>query len=153
MTLLLSQTWEHASHTWESLDPTIPFMDTNATEVLAATLRRLCAPGQRFESITALGARADLGKSTVDRLKKGESAPTLTTLDKIAHAYSLQPWQMLVPDVDPAHPPKLYSDVLEPQDIAMLDAFQLLTIPEREGLIAQALAILRERDARKSLRA
>ncbi len=116
--------------------------------------------GQRFESITALGKRAGLSSSTIDRLKKSQSDATLKTLDAISQAFGLRAWQMLVLDVDPAHPPRLYSDVLDPQDLAILEVFRLLKDPQRIGLMAQANASLRaqidqesERDDRKSERA
>lgn len=41
----------------------------------------------------------------IDRLLKSENALTMDKLGEIAAACGLQPWHLLVPDLDPANPP------------------------------------------------
>lgn len=76
--------------------------------ILAANLRRLIehetAPGER-PSIRAWALRRELDVRLIDRLTKGEHAVTLDKLDDIAAACGLQPWQLLLEDLDPASPP------------------------------------------------
>lgn len=49
-----------------------------------------------------------VAQATIGRILKGESkAARLDTIAKIAKAYGLEPWQMLVPGMDPGNPPVL----------------------------------------------
>jgi hypothetical protein len=41
----------------------------------------------------------------IDRLVKGQHAVTLDKLEEIAAACGLQPWHLLIEDLDPASPP------------------------------------------------
>lgn len=76
--------------------------------ILGANLRRLIehetAPGER-PSVRAWALRRELDVRLIDRLTKGEHAVTLDNLDKIAEACGLQPWQLLLEDLDPTSPP------------------------------------------------
>lgn len=59
------------------------------------------------ENMTRLAADADIGAGTVARLKKLETHPTVTTLSQIAALFDVEVWQLMVPGLDPAHPPTL----------------------------------------------
>lgn len=74
---------------------------------LAINLRRKIerdlGPGARW-SVRAWALGRDLDVRLIDRLLKGQHAVTLDKLDEIATACGLQPWQLLLPDFDPASP-------------------------------------------------
>lgn len=53
----------------------------------------------------AVGKRAGLPQRTVGRLKNGTTAASLTTLAAISRGLGVEPWQLLVPDLDPRNPP------------------------------------------------
>jgi hypothetical protein len=59
--------------------------------------------------VLQLEAVTKVGKSTLYRiLDPREKNPTqLDTLERIARAYGLQPWQLLIPRLDPLDPPAL----------------------------------------------
>lgn len=54
-----------------------------------------------------LAKKTGLGTGSISRLRNGEVDPTLSTLEKIAKAFDLSPWQLLVPGIDPGNLPAL----------------------------------------------
>lgn len=54
-----------------------------------------------------IGRRGGLPQRTVGRIKNGEVEATLGNLQALAKAFGLQPWQLLVPDLDVSNPPML----------------------------------------------
>lgn len=52
-----------------------------------------------------VGKRSGLPQRTVGRLKNGSTAASLTTLGAISKGLGVEPWQLLVPDLDPSNPP------------------------------------------------
>ena len=45
---------------------------------------------------------------TLGRALNGEQAASLDTLEAVAKGYSLQPWHLLIPNLDPKNPPTSY---------------------------------------------
>lgn len=75
------------------------------------------------ENLNRLAREAKFGLATASRMKAQETSVGLETLDKLADAFDVEPWQLLVPGFNPDAPP--YHSVASPmaQDIAhMLDA-------------------------------
>lgn len=59
------------------------------------------------QSQPELAKKSGVGQNTISRiLSKGENV-RLETLSKIARAYDLDSWQLLVPGMDPRNPPVL----------------------------------------------
>lgn len=77
-------------------------------DILAANLRRMveseAPPGGR-PSIRAWSLSRGLDVRMIDRLSKGEHAVTVDKLAEIAKACGLQPWHLLLEDLDPKSPP------------------------------------------------
>lgn len=48
------------------------------------------------ESATQLGKRSGVGRRTVDRLLESTHAATLDTIEALAKAFSVEPWQLLL---------------------------------------------------------
>ena len=58
-------------------------------------------------SVRAWAIAHKLDQKKVDRLVKAQTAVSLDTLDEIAAAVGLQPWQLLVAKLDADHPPRI----------------------------------------------
>mgnify|MGYP001588067162 CR=1 FL=1 len=75
--------------------------------ILAANLKRLierATPTGERQSIRAWALSRELDVRLIDRLTKGQHAVTLDKLQEIADACGLQPWQLLLEDLDPSAP-------------------------------------------------
>ena len=53
---------------------------------------------------------AKIDQRTVGRILNMEHEPTFGQLTKLARVFKLQPWQMLVPNLEPTNPPMLASE-------------------------------------------
>lgn len=88
--------------------------DMGTRQILAANLRALmdASPHWRstltVEKATALRG-AKVGKSTIDRALKSETALTLDNVEALAKLFGLDAWQLLVPAMRPDNPPLLRS--------------------------------------------
>ena len=71
--------------------------------ILAANLRRMIQVSGL--SLRAWALARELDVRMIDRLSKGENAVTLDKIDEIAKACGLQPWQLLLEDLDHKAPP------------------------------------------------
>jgi len=76
----------------------------NARRILAENVEKLIA---RAGSQLALVKILKVPQKTISRAKNGENAANLDTLNDIARGAGLEPWQLLVPDLDLSNPPLL----------------------------------------------
>ena len=60
---------------------------------------------RQLNSQPKVGAASRVAQTSIGRILRGEQSPTLDVVHKIAHAFGLEPWQMLVPDLEPDNPP------------------------------------------------
>lgn len=67
----------------------------NLAAVIAAT-------GQ---SVTAWSVQRKLQARNIQRILNGEQSPSLDSMEDIARACGLEPWQMLMPGIDLSNPP------------------------------------------------
>lgn len=77
--------------------------------ILAANIRTLidsAAPAGSRQSVRAWALGKGLDVRLIDRLVKGQHAVTLDNLERVAEACGLQPWQLLLEDLDPQAPPE-----------------------------------------------
>jgi hypothetical protein len=121
-------------------------MGKDVIQTLADNLANNIGKGHRFEKIVELGARAKVGKSSIDRIKKKEAKARIDSVELIAKAYGLEAWQFLVPDLDVDNPPKLFGEDLTPTERELLTLFVKLTESERAGLLANARAAVSSRE-------
>lgn len=98
--------------------------------VLSHNLRALMAAHLELTSQSALHKRSRVAQATIGRIlgPRGENA-RIETVERLARAFGLEGWQLLVPGMEPSNPP-----VLQP-----------VTKPERElyerlKLVAQDIA-------------
>lgn len=81
-----------------------------AFEILANNLDALCTSHKTLKSQSAIAKAAKVDQKTVGRILNKTNEPSLEVLSKIAKAFGLAPWQMLVPDLEPTNPPMLASE-------------------------------------------
>jgi transcriptional regulator with XRE-family HTH domain len=68
--------------------------------LLATNLETLMQVRAGLHTQAAVAKAASVDQRTVGRILKCEHAPTLAQVEKLAKAFSLQPWQLLAPDLD-----------------------------------------------------
>lgn len=81
-----------------------------ASQILAANLVALRDADPVLTSQGKIGAKSGMNQRTVGRIINMEHEPTFAQLTKLAKAFGLQPWQMLVPNLEPTNPPMLASE-------------------------------------------
>ena len=79
------------------------------------------------ENLPRLSREAKIGPGTASRIKASETSVGLDVLQKVADAFHVQPWQLLVPEMDPQNPP-----VLLPISKEELDLYERLKGVVRE---------------------
>ncbi|MGZ3235761.1 MAG: hypothetical protein ACXU8A_00125 [Burkholderiaceae bacterium] len=96
------------SHKWELVNPQMGFYlcdptamnkKQTAKELAAANLAALMEGSDSLGVLEKVAAKAGLGHGTVDRMRKAESAANLDTLDAVAHAFKIQAWQLIHPNL------------------------------------------------------
>lgn len=122
-------------------------MGKNVVKILAENLNRLCV-GQM--TITEVGKRAQIGKSTIDRVRKAETAMRIDNLEDLARVFGLQAWQLLVPNVDPQTPPVLVHEDLGEDEYTVATFYQQLDGPERRYILEKIRQFLTEQEQEQS---
>lgn len=74
-------------------------------EILANNLKRLMAAHETLKTQAAVGKACGINQRTVGYIINQEHSCGLKQLEAIAQAFDLQPWQLLVPNLDPKSPP------------------------------------------------
>jgi transcriptional regulator with XRE-family HTH domain len=85
-------------------------------KILAANLEQLQARHKDLQSTPSIErATAEMGegkkisKSVIQQVQKGKTPFNLDDLQTLAELFGLDAWQLLVPQIDPEHPPVLTS--------------------------------------------
>ena len=128
----------------------IPNMGKKVVAILADNLQRSIGPGRRFATILELESKSKVGKSTIDRIRKGETSAGIENLEAIAHAYGLEPWQLLVAGFDPNNPPKLRGDGLDSRTREMAGLFERLDDGQKDLMLSTLREMLKQSEQRKS---
>lgn len=77
---------------------------------LARNLRRLMDANPKLGTIEKIVAAGGGTNGTVGRMLQGETSARIDAVAQVARAFGLQPWQLLVPNLDPEHLPHLEMD-------------------------------------------
>lgn len=96
--------------------------------VLGANITRLMQARQNLNSNPKLSKRAGIGIATISRIINGETAATLDTLTRLAEAFGVQSWQLLVPNLDPKSPQILRSS--SPQEAELYERLRKVIAEE-----------------------
>jgi transcriptional regulator with XRE-family HTH domain len=75
--------------------------------VLWASVRALMVKEFGKENLSRFSARTGVPLGSLSRIKEQETSVGLEMIDRIAAAFGLYGWQLLVPGFDPATPPVL----------------------------------------------
>lgn len=76
-------------------------------QVLATNLKALMASHPALDTFGKIVAAGGPSNGTLDRIRRMESGASIDQLDTLAKIYGLEPWQLLVPNLDPTNPPML----------------------------------------------
>lgn len=77
----------------------------NARQIFAENLKRLMADKSHSQGF--LHKKIGVSQSTIGRALSGETSSTIDTIEAIARFYDIEPWQMLVENLDGSNPPML----------------------------------------------
>lgn len=121
-----------ATLTWGAFYDIIIFMMLR--NILAENIRSLMESSQSAGTEKSLRQQAKIGGGTLDGARQGTKAITIDSLEKIAHALHVQPWQLLIPGLDPANPPQLrkHYDDIDKVSHALSVAMEAIATYERD---------------------
>lgn len=82
-----------------------------------------------------------LTKSTIQRIIAGETSATLEQIGRLAHALELSPYQLLIPDLDPANPQLAKGATADEQSLYLRIAQQAVkeTLAAREPALSRRI--------------
>lgn len=94
--------------------PTYGFATTSCRQTLATNLKALMAANENLSTVLQVEHATQtsglkIGKSTVGRLLNCQTPVNLDFLEVLARVFHLDPWQLVVPGLDPKSPPTLRS--------------------------------------------
>jgi len=72
-----------------------------SAKVLGVNLSALMGIHAELSSNPLVAKKTGMSASTVHRMRHGEVNATLLTVDKLAHAFKVQPWELLTPGFNP----------------------------------------------------
>lgn len=78
-----------------------------AALVLGGNLSVLMRSNKDLDSNPKVAKKTGLSTSSVSRLLNGQVDATLETVERIAQAFQVAPWQLLVPNIEPDNLPAL----------------------------------------------
>lgn len=81
-----------------------------ALRTLAANLETLRENDRELNSQPKIAAAAKINQKTVWRIFNMLNEPTLEQVSKLAAAFELEPWQLLVPNLHPSNRPVLAAE-------------------------------------------
>jgi len=88
-------------------------------QILATNLKALMASHPALDTFKKIVEAGGPTNGTLDRIRRMESGASIDQLDTLAKVYGLEPWQLLVPNLDPTNPPMLAT--ISKQQLEMLD--------------------------------
>lgn len=111
----------------------------NARDTLTENLRALMSSHHTYKSTLAIERATEkaglkVGKSTIDRVLRGETNLTIDYIEAIAGLYGLDAWQLMTPGLRPKSPPVLRT-IGETED----------NLYKRIGELAKEIAELQQR--------
>jgi hypothetical protein len=84
----------------------------NSKAVLWENVQKIMLAEYGKDNLWAFCKKVGIGPGTGQRIKEQETSVGMDVIEKIAIAFELQPWHLLVPNLDPRNPPVLLvSDV------------------------------------------
>ncbi len=78
--------------------------------IIANNLRRLMEANPKLGTIKKIVEAGGGTNGTVGRMVKGSTSCGVDALAQVSAVFGMEAWQLLVPDLDPEHPPMLEMD-------------------------------------------
>lgn len=78
--------------------------------IVADNLRALMAAHPHLDTLDKITAQGGGSNGTLDRIRRGASSCRLDALADVAKVFGIEPWQLLVPRLDPHNLPRLEMD-------------------------------------------
>ena len=104
----------------------------DSKKVLWENVSRLMVKRYGKENLTRLAADSGVGPGTCTRIKVQSTSVGLEVVEAVAKALDAEPWQMLVPDLDPYNLPSLSGDSGQwPMPMVSKDRFLSLPADDR----------------------
>lgn len=85
--------------------PRQPVAHSPLTELFRHNLRRVMQHDRDLKTQKKLEAAGGLTQASIGRILRGEQSPTLDAVHRLAKAVELEPWQLLIADLEPDNPP------------------------------------------------
>jgi hypothetical protein len=86
----------------------LPMPESDARKILWTNVQALMDWRYGGESQGRFIKDTGCGNGTITRIKQQRTSVGIETLQKIARAYGLEPWHLLVPGLDPTNPPVVW---------------------------------------------
>lgn len=100
-----------------------------ARTILSENLKALMATHPGLDTCKAIAKAGGPSNGTVERILNSKVGASIDQLDLLANIYELEPWQLLVPGLDPTNPPILAH--ISAQQLEMLSKIKRLPKPEK----------------------
>lgn len=88
-----------------------PEMDESTANTLSANLTALMENDRELTTDAKVAKAAGVDQKTVWRMVAKSNSATLDKIAKVAAAFDLQTWQLLVPGLEPTNPPVVITRV------------------------------------------
>lgn len=108
--------------------------------ILADNFKKLCDYHFHGLGDEELAKKTGIAKGTIGRIRRGEVAATLTSLEKIAAVFRLAPYQLLIPIEDVENPLSIRNTKPNPVDSDLVDAWPFLAKETQDRFVKEALA-------------
>ena len=76
-------------------------------DILSVNLKALMAAHPDLNTLPKITKAGGPPNGVLDRIRRADSACRIDSLAQLARVFGLQTWQLLVPGLDPHHPPQL----------------------------------------------
>jgi len=101
-------------------------------DILSKNLKALMAATPALNTLPKITKAGGPPNGVLDRIRRAQGACRIDSLAQLAGVFGLQPWQILVPDLDPARLPQLEMGVEAKNELRQhLDAIARI-IPKDE---------------------
>lgn len=95
----------------------------SSRQILAENLAKLMSSRPELDSQPKVAARSGLGQTSISRLLRQDASATTDSLDQIARAFGMEPWQLLVRGLEPFNMPRLKT--VPERELELLDRLRL----------------------------
>lgn len=116
---------------------------TDLKPILWANLEALMDARWGKENLTKLAKESGVGGATISRIKQQNTSCGIDVVAAMANTLGVEPWQLLVRDMNPASLPRLDKRPLSPQAADLAQSLDRISDPGRlQRAYATAIAVI-----------